>query len=247
MTLLITSLLTKNQVHITSITLIIVGAYTIYLLFKTSEKFKYRFNIIKCIKYNSVEVFNDIMFFIIFLFGLSNALEFGIEYTSAINFIALITDTQWDAFSAITTVAKIDISKKKFNYIEHRNNAYKLLSVLISSILVLFTVFYNFYDLNFRLCAIYLSIELANFIIWPIYNIKTCYLQLEWSAIKTTSNKITTSILRTSISFLKTPFCTVIGQVVSSIYQFVTINIMFGSNFSITKDGKTKRKLKSKE
>ena len=58
-------------------------------------------------------------------FGLSNALEFGEKYAIALNFVALITDTQWDAFDSISTVAKIDISKKKFNYKEHRKNAYK--------------------------------------------------------------------------------------------------------------------------
>lgn len=55
------------------------------------------------------------------------------------------------------------------------------------------------------------------------YKIKTCYLQLEWSALKTTTNKIGASILRMAMSFLKTPFCTGIGQVCSSVYQFITV------------------------
>ena len=71
------------------------------------------------------------LFFIIFLFGLSNALEYGEKYAVALNFVALITDTQWDSFEAISTVAKIDISRRKFNYKEHRKNAYKLLSILL--------------------------------------------------------------------------------------------------------------------
>ena len=131
----------------------------------------------------------------------------------------------------------LDICQNKFNYKEHRKNAYRLLAILFISIMLMFTLLYGFYNLNLPIVLIYLLFEIFNFIIYPIYRIKTCYLQLEWSAIKTTSNKIATSILRTIISFLKTPFCTVIGQVLSAIYQFVTINIMFYRNYKINNDG----------
>lgn len=33
------------------------------------------------------------------------------------------------------------------------------------------------------------------------------------------------------MSLLKTPFCTGIGQVCSSVYQFITVSIMFGHSF----------------
>ena len=79
--------------------------------------------------------------------------------------------------------------------------------------------------------------EIVNFIIYPIYRIKTCYLQLEWSALKTTSNKIIASILRMIMSLLKTPFCTGIGQVCSSIYQFITVSIIFKVNYRVDKSG----------
>ena len=39
------------------------------------------------------------------------------------------------------------------------------------------------------------------------------------------------------MSLLKTPFCTGIGQVCSSVYQFITVSIMFGHNFKIDKTG----------
>ena len=42
-------------------------------------------------------------------------MEFGEQYTLAITFVALITDTQWDVYDAISIAAKIDISKEKFN------------------------------------------------------------------------------------------------------------------------------------
>lgn len=232
-----TSLITKNQIIIISTTLIPLALYTLYIYIKNSNKFKFNINVLKCIKYDSVELFNNIAFFLIFLFGLSNALEYGEMYATALTFIALITDTQWDTFDAIKEAATIDISKRKFNYIEHRNNAYKLLVILFGTSLMMFALLYRFYDLDFKITMIYFSFEIVNFLIYPIYRIKTCYLQLEYSAFKITSNKIIASILRMFISLLKTPFCTGIGQVCSSVYQFITVSIMFGHSFKIDKTG----------
>lgn len=232
-----TSLITKNQIIIISTTLIPLAIYTLYIYIKNSNKFKFNINVLKCIKYDSVELFNNIAFFLIFLFGLSNALEYGEMYATALTFIALITDTQWDTFDAIKEAATIDISKRKFNYIEHRNNAYKLLGILFGTCLIMFVLLYGFYDLDFKITMIYFSFEIVNFLIYPIYRIKTCYLQLEYSAFKITSNKIIASILRMFMSLLKTPFCTGIGQVCSSVYQFITVSIMFGHSFKIDKTG----------
>ena len=232
-----TSLITKNQVIIIATTLIPLAIYTLYIYIKNSNKFKFNINVLKCIKYDSVELFNNIAFFLIFLFGLSNALEYGEMYATALTFIALITDTQWDTFDAIKEAATIDISKRKFNYIEHRNNAYKLLGILFGTCLMMFAFLFGFYDLDFKITMIYFSFEIVNFLIYPIYRIKTCYLQLEYSAFKITSNKIIASILRMFMSLLKTPFCTGIGQVCSSVYQFITVSIMFNHNFKVDKTG----------
>ena len=232
-----TALITKNQIIIISTTLIPLAIYTLYIYIKNSNKFKFNINVLKCIKYDSVELLNNIAFFLIFLFGLSNALEYGEMYATALTFIALITDTQWDTFDAIKEAATIDISKRKFNYIEHRNNAYKLLGILFWTSLIMFVLLYGFYDLDFKITMLYFSFEIVNFLIYPIYRIKTCYLQLEYSAFKITSNKIIASILRMFMSLLKTPFCTGIGQVCSSVYQFITVSIMFGHNFKIDKTG----------
>ena len=242
-----TSLITKNQIIIISTTLIPLLLFTIYIYIKNSNKFKLNINLLKCIKYDSVELFNNIAFFLIFLFGLSNALEYGEAYATALTFVALITDTQWDTFDAIKEAATIDISKDRFNYKEHRNNAYKLLSILFGSSLVMFGILYSFYDLNFKITIIYFSFEIVNFLVYPIYRIKTCFLQLEYSALKTTSNKILALILRMSISLLKTPYCTGIGQVCSSLYQFITVSIIFKLNFNVDKTGKVLKKIKHKQ
>lgn len=222
-----TSLITKNQSVIVITTLIPLFSFTLYIIIKNSDKFKLRLNIPKCIKYDSVELFNNIGFLLIFLFGLSNAINFGEKYTLALTFVALITDTQWDTADAIVTAATIDISKNNFNYKEHRRNAYKLLSILFLTSLIMFSLLYRFYDLDFKITMIYFAFEIVNFLIYPIYRIKTCYLQLEWSAFKITENKIFSLFLRMLLSLTKTPFCTGIGQACSSVYQFITVSIFF--------------------
>lgn len=242
--LISSSLLLKNQSLIITITLISILIYTIFVTIKSFNKFRFKLNILKCIKYDSVELFNNLAFFFIFLFGLSNAMEFGEQYTLALTFVALITDTQWDVFDSINILAKIDISKNKFNYKEHKKNAYKLLLILLATILLMFIVLYRFYELNIMLVIVYFSFELINFLVQPIYKLKTCYLQLEYSAIKTTGNKMISSVLRMIVSLLKTPFCTGLGQVASSIYQLITLNVIFNKNYKIDKNGYVKQKNK---
>lgn len=237
-----TSLITKNQSIIVTTTLIPLFSFTLYIIIKNSDKFKFRLNIPKCIKYDSVELFNNIGFLLIFLFGLSNAINFGEKYTLALTFVALITDTQWDTAEAIVTAATIDISKNNFNYKEHRRNAYRLLSILFLTSLIMFILLYRFYDLDFKITMIYFTFEIVNFLIYPIYRIKTCYLQLEWSAFKITENKIFSLFLRMLLSLTKTPFCTGIGQACSSVYQFITVSIFFKLNFKVDKKGNVIRK-----
>ena len=237
-----TSLITKNQSVIVITTLIPLFLFTLYIIIKNSDKFKLKLNIPKCIKYDSVELFNNIGFLLIFLFGLSNAINFGEKYTLALTFVALITDTQWDTADAIVTAATIDISKNNFNYKEHKRNAYKLLGILFLSSLIMFILLYRFYDLDFKITMIYFSFEIVNFLIYPIYRIKTCYLQLEWSSFKTTGNKIFSLFLRMILSLTKTPFCTGIGQACSSVYQFITVSIFFKLNFKVDKKGNVIRK-----
>lgn len=233
--LIISSLITKNKIIIITITLISIFIYVLYILKNNLNKFKLNINIFKCIKYDSVNLFNGIAFFLIYLLGLSNALEYGESYALALTFVALITDTQWDTFEAIKTTAQIDISRNEFNYKEHRKNAYKLLAILFLSTTIMFLALYSFYNLNFKLTIIYLLFDIINFVLFPIYTIKTCYIQLEWSPFITTSNKIISSVLRVSASLLKNLFCTGIGQIVSSLYQFITINKLFKKNYNINK------------
>lgn len=240
--LILSSLLFKQQLIIIILTLIIVSCYIIYIAIKNFDDFKFSFKISKWIKYDSVELFNNICFFFIFLFGLSNALDFGEEYVLALNFVALITDTQWDAIDSISTAAEIDISKGKFNYKKHIKDSYKLMLILLSTSILMYLILNWFYDLNIILVLIYFSFELVNFLIYPIYRIRTCYLQLEYSAFKTTANKIGANSLRFIVSLVKSAFCTGLGQVTSSIYQLVTTHFMFIKNFKVLKNGEVIQK-----
>jgi len=235
--LIVCSLIFKNQIYIITITLLLLLLFIIFILVREFNKFKFSFHLLDFIKYDSVDVCNNLFFFIIFLFGISNAASYGVEYMAALNFVALITDTQWDIFNSISTVAKIDIARGNFKYNEHRNNAYKLLGILLFSIVLLFGIMYPLYELNLILVLCYFLFEIVNFLIYPIYRIKTCFLQLEYSSLITTSNKFIASSLRTCLTFLKTPFCTGIGQVSSSIYQFITVNFLFYKNYKIDSDG----------
>lgn len=239
--LVISALLFKNKIYIVVTTLLAIFIYVMIVTIKSYKQFKFKCNMLNFIKYDSVEIFNNFAFFLIFLFGLSNALEYGEKFAIALTFVALITDTQWDSFDAISTVAKIDISQQKFNYKQHRNNAYKLLIILLFTVLIMFIALYGLYELDLWITLIFLSFEISNFIIYPIYRIKTCYLQLEYSATKTTSNKIIANILRMILSLLKTPYCTGLGQVCSSIYQFISINLIFRNNFKVSKVGKIEK------
>ena len=241
--LILSAIFIKNKISIIIITLLSIFIYTLAILIKQYRKFKLEIHIIKYIRYESVEIANNLLFFLIYLFGLSNALEYGEKYTVALNFVALITDTQWDSFDAITTVAKIDISKNKFNYIEHRNNAYRLLGILAFTTFIMLLISYRFYELNLVITFIYLSFEMANFILYPIYTLKTCYLQLGKLAKNITTNKITAGVIRFFISLIKTPYCTGIGQITSTLYQVITVNSMFYKNYEIDKKGNVIEKI----
>lgn len=235
--LVLSSLIFRNKILIVIITLMVLIIYITIISFKNCKKFIIKSNVFNFIKYNSIEIVKEISFFITYLFGLSNAISYGQQYANAITFVALITDTQWDMLEAINVVAKIDISKKMLNYKEHLKNGYKLLTILIVSVLILFIGLNGFYELDLGITAVFLGIEILSYLLELHYQIKRCYLQLEYSIVKININNLFAYIPRTLISFLPTPFCTALGQLYSVIYQFISINIIFYKNYKI--DSKT--------
>lgn len=210
-TLITLSLLLKNEIIIIVITLISILIYTIYIIYKNYDKFKLKLNLVNCIKYDSSDLISRVSYLLIYLIGLKIIFEFGEQYALAITFAALITDTQWDFFDAIATVAKIDIVKDEFNYKIHIKNAYKLLTLILFSIIILFVCLQGLYELNIKITAIYVLAEVINFVIYPIYRIKLCFIQLKYSPIAASTNRVIANLIRLSTSFIKSPFCTVIG------------------------------------
>ena len=233
----ITSLIFKDKWLIVVTTLLIMAIYTLYITIKSFENFKLKFNIFHFIKYDSSELLNNIFFFLIFLFGFSKTLSFGPEYTIALTFVSLITDCQWDVYDVIITVAQIDIAKNKFNFKEHLKNAYKFFLILLSSIVVMFMILYWYYDLVFYIVFILLMFNIINMAVYPLYKIKNCYLQLEYSPLKMVANRVIASGSRLGISFWQNPYCTGVGHTVSSVFQLIIVNWMFNKNYHIRKDG----------
>ena len=144
----------------------------------------------------------------------------------AISFVTLITDMQWDITASIGTIAKIDIVKNKFNYTEHLKNAFKLIGGILISILILFVTLYPTYKTQIDVTLIYTFIEIVGFINYPLYNIKICYMQIEYSAIKTTINKQFANTVRFLFSFIPSPYCTGLGQLFSMLYQLIFSNVI---------------------
>lgn len=227
MLLISIALLTKNQMITAVGTSIVMLVFIVILLVKNVKKIDFNINLKHCLKYDSVSVSVSFMFFIMYLFGFSNSFAYGEKYMLAITFATLVTDMQWDITGAIKTVAKVDIAKKQFTYQEHVKNATKLILILISSVLVMSAVLYPFYQPDIKIVSIFVFLHILDFLVVPFTAIKVCFLQLEDSAFKMTSNMIIAYVIRTLMSFLPTPFCTIIGQMSSCIYEWICTKINY--------------------
>ncbi len=87
--LILSSIILKDKIQIVVTTLIAILIYTAYVTVKQYKKFKFQINILNCCKYESVEICNNTLFFLIFLFGLSNALKFGEKIYAGIKFCGI--------------------------------------------------------------------------------------------------------------------------------------------------------------
>ena len=228
--LIIMSIITKEQIIIASISIIITTIFTIVMMTRLVQKTKIKINLINCVKYDSVYLFAEISMFIIYLFGFKNSFNFGEKYILATSFATLITDTQWDISSAIKTVAQIDIAKRLFSYKEHMKNSRKLIYLLIISTFIMGLILYPSYKVDITATLLIVGIELISLYMYPIYITKLTYIQLEYSAIKATISKQIANILRVCCSFIPSPFCTSIGLAVSVIYQLVSTQCIIQKN-----------------
>lgn len=235
-----TALLTKDSALTVTVSLSVLTIFTLYTVIHNLEAFKFHFHLFRWIKYDATVFFGSIFSFFIYLFGFSNAFSFGSEYTAAITFVTLITDTQWDILSAIETMAQIDISKRRFNYKQSLKNARKLLALLFASSVAMFILLCGFYDLNFPITITFFALEYLDFLLSPKEYINTVFLLLNWSSSKTTTNKILSRGLRFAISLLPTPFCTVFASITATVYQYITTSVLLHRFFIIDRSGKVR-------
>lgn len=225
---IVISLITFNQFLVMIYTSIIMSLFTLIILITNIGKIDFKLNFYNAFKYNSVSIVKNILFFIIYLFGFKNSFAYGTKYIVAINLATLVTDLQWDIETSVSTVAKIDISKNKFVYKEHLKNALKLNVILISSVIIMSLIGIFIYKPNMFIFLIFMTWHIIDYMLAPFTNIKISYLQLEYSSFKTTFNEMIAFAIRIFMSFIPTPFCTIIGQMCSSIYEFTYSTIKFG-------------------
>lgn len=241
-----TALLTKDQTTIVLATSIVMTVFTALTIFRNCDRFRFRLNLWHCIKYDSSTLASYCFSFFTFLFGLSNALEYGPQYGLAITFVSLVTDTQWDSLEAVTELAKIDLAQKKFNYKKSLRHAYLLVLLIYATIGAMFVALFRFYELDMPITLIILAFELLDFLLCPAYYLRTAFLQLNWSAGKTTINRIFARSCRLGLSFLPTPFCNSIAGISSTIIQVVTTKYYLHRNFIIDKNGRISHRARRK-
>ena len=236
------ALLDLTSLQIITFSLAIITAYTVLILLRNVQSFHFRLNLLHCIKYDSVDLSSSIIYLLIFLFGLSSSFEFGPEFTLALTFATLITDTQWDTLKAIDVASKIDLSHRNFNFIQHVKNAYKLLALLFASSALMWLALYHLYDLNLTLTLVYLSFEILSFLISPYFYLRMNFLQLEYSAPKATLIESSASVVRLVISLIPGPFYMGIAEVTSCLYTEVVSRYLVNKHFYLQPSGKYRRR-----
>ena len=227
------SFIIRRQEISVVITLLIDSIIILGIVINNVKTFRFEFDIINNMKYVSNDILDRIGMFIIYFIGFRNTFEYGAIYLVAINFETLITDAQWDMSYAIITTATIDSSKNKLNYKESVKNAYKLVTLLILSTVVMGLLLYFYYNPVMWLLLIFVGVQTLDMILIPTVWIKQQYCQVNFSPKITTINQGIEKMIRIVSSFLPTPFCTYIGQLGSLFYQFFMFNIFYKDKYYI--------------
>ena len=220
------------------ITILTLLIYVIFLYIKEFQKFKISFNFIKNFKYESANIVSSLFMMLIYLFGFKNAFSAGTEYVLALNFVGLCTDTQWDTMNAISTAAKVDISKKRFQYKKFLKESYIFgICIIFTSIIMFFSLF-SFYDIILKIAIIYLILQISDMIFNPYRTIIDVYTQLEYSPTLNTIINLTLKVVRFLISlFLISPYCADIAQLIQGMLTFIVYLIIRFTQYKFL-DGK---------
>lgn len=225
------SYITRNQVISVIFTIIVDSAIIFYIILKNVKTFKLNFEVLKNVKYVSNDIFDRFGMFLIYFIGWKNTLEFGAIYLVAINFETLIADAQWDMSYSIQTAATIDSSKDKLNFKESLRNGHKLVGLLVTSTLIMGSVLYFYYKPVLWIVAIFVGVQIFDMFLSPRLWIKQQYCQINYSPKKTTFHECVKKVIRIVTSFLPTPFCTYIGQLMAMAYQFTVFNIVYKKKY----------------
>ncbi len=222
----------KQEISVV-ITLLIDLVIILSIVINNVKSFKFEFDLLNNMKYVSNDILDRIGMFIIYFIGFRNTFEYGAIYLVAINFETLITDAQWDMSYAIITTATIDSSRNELKYKESVKNAYKLVTLLILSTVVMGILLYFYYNPVVWLLLIFVGVQILDMILIPTVWIKQQYCQVNFSPKITTINQGIEKAIRIVSSFLPTPFCTYIGQLGSMLYQFFIFNVLYKHKYYI--------------
>jgi len=204
-----------------AITLTIDFIIVMFLLFKNYKKSKFCLKFKENVKYTSFNILRNIGMFLIYAIGFGNSFSYGEKYAATINFESLTTDTQWDMLYSVDTASKIDLAENKFNYKESLKNAYKLLIVLIGTVLIMNIALYFYFKPDLKVLIPILLVQIVDMLVDPIKTLKWSYLQINDNNKKHNIFYILSRVIRLLCSFIPSAFCTYIGQVFSMIYLYI--------------------------
>lgn len=220
--LILSSLIIPNTLIALLLTLSVLLIYIICLYVWQFEKFKIDFTFLRNFKYESANIVSSMFMLIIYLFGFKIAFSAGADYLAALNIIGLCTDTQWDMLGAVSTVAKVDISKNRYEYKKEVKNAYAYSSVVIASSIVMAFILSLINEIVFHIALVYLTFQVLDMLLFPYKTILSIFTQLEYSATLNTIISFTLKGLRTFLSVvIMSPYCTEIGQLVQGTLSFI--------------------------
>ncbi len=223
--IIIFSIIAQREMYAIVVSLIIqflMVCYVFVLYFRFS---KWNVCFIDNARFTSFGLLSNLGMFLIYGIGFGNSFSYGIKYLSAINFEALTTDAQWDVLTSVDTAVRIDLAKDQFNYKESLKNAYKLLALLIGSILLMNFILYWYYTPDLDILIILLMIQIFDMLIHPLTALRMGYLQVNMNSKKINFYYLISRIGRTLCSFIPSAFCTYIGQIFSGVYLFILSHV----------------------
>ena len=236
--LVISNLIFMNFVISMIITLSVLFVYVAVLCILNFKKFKIDFSFCGNFKYESANIVSYIMMFLIYFFGLKNAFCAWPEYVLALTTVSLCNDAFWDSMGAISKIAKIDLSKKRYNYKQEIKNAsiYTAILIAISCASTIGLTFLN--GAKLPIVIVYLSFQVFDMACDPFRQIMSTYTQLEYSPRLNTIINFIYKGIRVCLSvFIISPYCTEIGQVSQGLLLLISYIVIRAVKYKVV-DGK---------